>query len=584
MYAVSAKGPRAAGVEADRQGRDRRSRHCRLTVASVVLSVLVPGLGIGGSGLAIAASGGAAAPLPVTDGNGRLLTPAKPDAPSLYERGANAAATVRDYTGWAIFGAASAAGSAVSTFGGAVGGYIWGSEDTTRPGSRYSEPASASFPKPVPVTGLRGTPGFGMTGSPVQSVRTETVVPPAIASVPTAVVQPESTVTVPPVEAATASPQGMVPEAGPVAMSARRPPEPMAPRTAAPEPELTLRTAMVEGVGIVGEPAQRLGDGALFVPKPAQRMMVVRTLRTEVGDVPDTRELMGRVIPDPSHSGRVMAVQSGRVHVAPTGMPYLGQAVEKGQVLGYIEPVLPVSERTALLSELATVSTDLKTAKERLVRTETFFFVPFREGKVRLAEIEIEGLRKRYAVLSSMITRREELRAPSAGVISAVNVVAGQVVDLNVALFEIINPNRLWVEAVAFDASIGDNIAKATATTLDQRGLTLRFIGSGRSLRQQSVPMQFELIDPPSDLQEGQPVRLYVAGPAKSSGVMVPRRAVVRADNGEPIVFERTAPEKFEPRRVIVDPVDAERVVVRSGLQAGVPIVVNGAQLLSQVR
>jgi hypothetical protein len=59
---------------------------------------------------------------------------------------------------------------------------------------------------------------------------------------------------------------------------------------------------------------------------------------------------------------------------------------------------------------------------------------------------------------------------------------------------------------------------------------------------------------------------------------------VVRGGNGQSIVYEHTRPERFEPREVRVEPLDAERVLVLSGLSAGRRIVTQGAELLNQVR
>jgi hypothetical protein len=59
--------------------------------------------------------------------------------------------------------------------------------------------------------------------------------------------------------------------------------------------------------------AQRLPDGALFVPKPVQRLLAIRTLVTQVSTHRKTLELPGRIIPDPNASGFVQASVSGRL-------------------------------------------------------------------------------------------------------------------------------------------------------------------------------------------------------------------------------------------------------------------------------
>ena len=87
-----------------------------------------------------------------------------------------------------------------------------------------------------------------------------------------------------------------------------------------------------------GEVAQRLPDGALFVPKPVQRILAIRTVLTRASDHPRTIELPGRIIPDPNASGLVQAAVSGRLSPPAGGFPRLGTPVKAGDVLAYVTP------------------------------------------------------------------------------------------------------------------------------------------------------------------------------------------------------------------------------------------------------
>jgi hypothetical protein len=59
---------------------------------------------------------------------------------------------------------------------------------------------------------------------------------------------------------------------------------------------------------------------------------------------------------------------------------------------------------------------------------------------------------------------------------------------------------------------------------------------------------------------------------------------VVRATNGQNIVYEHVAAERFAPRAVRVEPLDGERVLVAAGLSPTARVVTQGAELLDQVR
>ena len=74
---------------------------------------------------------------------------------------------------------------------------------------------------------------------------------------------------------------------------------------------------------------QRLADGSLFVPKPVQRQLGIRTSLVRHGELSATVELNGKVIPSPDAGGRVQATQSGQRPAGPQG--YAGAGPQGGQ-------------------------------------------------------------------------------------------------------------------------------------------------------------------------------------------------------------------------------------------------------------
>jgi hypothetical protein len=98
---------------------------------------------------------------------------------------------------------------------------------------------------------------------------------------------------------------------------------------------------------------KRLPDGSVFLPKPAQRQIGVRTLPIEAGELPRAVELAGKVVMDPNAGGKVQAIVAGRVTPGPKGLPLPGQAVRKGEVLAYVTPEVgadPLVGRSPLAS------------------------------------------------------------------------------------------------------------------------------------------------------------------------------------------------------------------------------------------
>lgn len=342
--------------------------------------------------------------------------------------------------------------------------------------------------------------------------------------------------------------------------------------------------AVPMGATGASESPRRLPDGSLYVPKPSQRLLSVRTVVAKPQEAVQTVQLIGQVIADLNGGGHVQATQSGRIEPGDKGLPYVGQRVEAGQILAYIAPAVTFVDRSGIQQQIATVEQELVIAESRLQRLRKLEgSVPQRD--IEEAEANLNGLRKRRAALSPALTTKEALRAPISGVVTANNIKAGQVVEgRDQVLFEIVDPSRLMVEAVAFDPRVANAIKAATAMTADGTSLSLELLGSSLALRQQAIPLLFRIGNPPSGLGVGQPVRLVAQIQGKASGIVLPRQSVVRNASGQPIVWQHDTPQRFVARPVRTQPVDGDTVLVLAGVEPEARIVTDGAGLLNQVR
>jgi cobalt-zinc-cadmium efflux system membrane fusion protein len=336
------------------------------------------------------------------------------------------------------------------------------------------------------------------------------------------------------------------------------------------------------------ESPRRLPDGSLYVPKPSQRLLSVRTTVAKPQEAAQTVQLIGQIVADPNGGGHVQATQSGRIEPGEKGLPYVGQRVEAGQILAYSAPAVTAVERSGVQQQIANVEQELSIAQARLERLRKLSgSVPQRD--IDEAEAMLNGLRKQRAALSPALTTKEPLRAPISGVVTANNVKAGQVVEArDQVLFEILDPSRLMVEAVAFDPRVANSVRTGTATTADGVTLTLEHLGHSLALRQQAIPLLFRietpLQGPPQGLSVGQPVRIVAQIQGKTSGIVLPRQSVVRNASGQPIVWQHDSPQRFIARPVRTQPVDGNTVLVLAGVEPEARIVTNGAGLLNQIR
>lgn len=349
--------------------------------------------------------------------------------------------------------------------------------------------------------------------------------------------------------------------------------------------ESTAATPGSAALGASSKPAalQRLADGSLFVPKPVQRQFGIRTLPIRIGDLSATVELNGKVIPDPDYSGRVQAMFAGSVMPGPIGMPTPGRKVVRGEVLAFLRPVASAIERGNQKAQLAELEAQLAIADARVKRFEQLEgAVPQKE--IEMTRIERDALQKRRAFVSASIDAAEPLVAPATGVISASHhLVAGQIVDAREVLFEIVDPDLLAVEALAYDPAIGATLISASALA-EQTALKLKFIGAGRQLREQALPLLFRIVSANSMVAVGQPVRVIVRTAHEIKGAAVPRSALTKAGAGDTVVWVHTGAERFVVRRVRYQALDAGSVAIVDGLLAGERVVVEGVGLLSQVR
>lgn len=329
---------------------------------------------------------------------------------------------------------------------------------------------------------------------------------------------------------------------------------------------------------------KRQPDGSVFLPKTSQRQLAVRTRLTEEKSLPQSIELTGRVVMDANAGGRVQPTQPGRVEAGAKGLPQLGQSVRKGEVLALVRSSASAIEQANQQAQSADLVAQLEQARRRAARlAQLEGTVPQKD--IEAAQADVGSLQQRAAAVGRSVSATEALVAPVSGVISAANVVAGQVVDAREILFEIVDPARLVVEALAFDVALLNNVASASAAAAPGASVPLRFLGAGRAQREGAIPLQFRTEGTQAvPLAVNQSVRVVVQTRTAVKGVAVPASALMKNPSNQDIVWVHTGAEVFAPRNVRTMPLDGADVSVVDGLKAGERVVTEGAALVNQVR
>jgi cobalt-zinc-cadmium efflux system membrane fusion protein len=329
----------------------------------------------------------------------------------------------------------------------------------------------------------------------------------------------------------------------------------------------------------------RRADGSIFVPKPTQRLLEIRTRTVGIEERTKTAKFNGRVVANPNRSGIVQSTLQGRYQPPEGGVPHLGLRVKAGDLLGRVAPAFQSIDTSDMAQTLGTLDQEIALSRRKLQRQEELLEKNVvARASVEDIRIQLEGLEKRRRELMAAKIRSEDLRASVDGVIATTRVVAGQVVGPSDQLFQIIDPTSLLVEALVFDQINPDRVDQATATTGTQDIIRLKFLGRSRALQQQYSILQFQIEETPVSLNTGMPVIVTAATGERVSGIVIPRAALAQAANGQTVVFTHKEPEVFVPRAVRYDDFDGDNVVITGGISPGDKIVVRNAPLLNQVR
>ncbi len=334
-----------------------------------------------------------------------------------------------------------------------------------------------------------------------------------------------------------------------------------------------------------GNAPARRPDGTIFLPKPSQRLLEVRTLKLVPSTQRRSARLTGRIVANPNFSGVVQSTIQGRYQAPPGGVPSLGQRVAAGDLLGRVAPSFASIDASDMTQKLGEIDQQIAVTRAKLSRIEPLLRSnAVSRGTVEETQIQLDGLvRRREELLASRI-QAEELRAPVEGVIAAVRVVSGQVISQTDQVFQIVNPSELFVEGLIFDQIDPDAIVEADAVTAGGQTLALSYVGRSRALQQQYALIQFKITGAVRSLNVGMPVTIIARTGEPVTGLFVPRAAITQAPNGQPVVFVHKEPELFVPTAVRSEVFDAQSVLVSGGVKAGDQIVVENAPLINQVR
>ncbi len=332
-----------------------------------------------------------------------------------------------------------------------------------------------------------------------------------------------------------------------------------------------------------GDGPKRQATGEVFLPKPAQRQLALRTQVVNVQPLSKVIEMNGQVVLDPQSGGVVQTVLGGHFVPASSGVPRLGEQVKKGQVLGYVHMHQAPLERSSQQAQLAQLRSELSLATQRVERlSQLADTVPRKE--IDAAKAQVQSINGQVSALSGGISSREELRSPLTGTVASATAITGKVYAEGDVLFEVVNPKVVRVEASWFESGAVPNFSSASIRAGD-KVLKLNYVGASSSVKNQSLSLVFESRDL-ADVRfpTGQLLKVYGELANNIDGIAIPSASVVKNSSNQTIIWVKKEPEIFEPKVVITEPLNGVEVLVRSGLSGNERVVIQGATLINQVR
>lgn len=357
-----------------------------------------------------------------------------------------------------------------------------------------------------------------------------------------------------------------------------------------PPEEPAQASALQSQVDIPAKP-HLLADGQLYVPKAVQHLLGVRT--EVLGATPAaTRQIVtGEIVADPISYGHITAQQAGGLEAPAQGWPLPGAKVEAGETLAYLVPLMTARERAQRRAALAQVDEDMQISEinvERLKLQAEANGTLENAGNVyyEQALLELNGLKDKYRLESEALNSRVAVRADVAGVLTAANVRAGEVVTESQALFEIADRAHLRVALQTFDSTLATRLL--SASLLDENGNSapqaLKLQGQEPLDAQQGWRLLFDAA--PSQKVTRTPGEIVTLALELSSAAIqpIPSSACVAGASGNAAAWVHVAAERFERRKLTACEFDHADDAVALAFKPGERVVTQAAALLSEYR
>ena len=320
-------------------------------------------------------------------------------------------------------------------------------------------------------------------------------------------------------------------------------------------------------------------DGEIVISHERQLALGIKTDTVAFGEFREVIRTSGQIVPSAGDEMTVVAKSEGVVSLS---------GLSEGSAIGKGARIAAISSRTVGTGDrLAKVRVAYETAKkeyERDLQLSKDNIVS--ETHLDQSRLEYEYAKAEYEALSAGSTASGDIlvTSPLSGFIKKLNVTNGDYVETGAPIATVSQNRRLRLRADLSEKYFGKlgQIRDANfVTSYSDRVFRLKELGGrlasyGRAHDGEFfIPVTFEF-DNKGELVPGSYAEVFLIASGTEPCISVPVEAVVE-DQGVHYVFVRKDDGCFVKREVSTGESDGVRIPVRSGLEAGEVVVVEGA-------